>query len=175
ARRVIIGVNARAATPQYIKTRLERSGQRSISALVDISNYVMLELGRPTHVFDLAKIHGSITVRWGKSGEALELLNGQTVTLDESVGVVADDRTVESLAGIMGGEATAVTLDTTDIYVEAAFWWPEAIAGRSRRFNFATDAGHRFERGVDAHSIPEHLEYMTRLILDICGGQAGPL
>jgi len=175
AGRVIRGVNARAATPQYIKTRLERAGQRSISALVDISNYVMLELGRPTHVFDLDRIHGGITVRWGQPGETLELLNGQTVTLDEEVGVVADERGVESLAGIMGGEASAVTLDTANIYLEAAFWWPEAIAGRSRRFNFSTDAGHRFERGVDAASIPEHLEYMTGLILDICGGQAGPL
>ena len=175
AGRVIRGVNARAATPAYIKTRLERAGQRSISALVDISNYVMLELGRPTHVFDLDKIHGGITVRWGRPGETLELLNGQTVTLDEQVGVVADDQCVESLAGIMGGEATAVTLDTTNIYVEAAFWWPEAVAGRSRRFNFSTDAGHRFERGVDAESIPPHLEYITRLILEICGGQAGPI
>src|SRR5690606_22499485 len=97
AGRVIRGVNAKASTPDYIRKRLERSGQRSISALVDISNYVMLELGRPTHVFDLAKIHGNISVRWAREGESLELLNGQTVTLDESVGVVADDRTVESL------------------------------------------------------------------------------
>ena len=175
AGRVIRGVNARAATPEYIRTRLERAGQRSISALVDISNYVMLELGRPSHVFDLDKIHGGITVRWARAGESLELLNGQTVTLDGQVGVVADERTVESLAGIMGGESTAVSLDTTHIYVEGAFWWPEAVAGRSRRFNFSTDAGHRFERGVDAESIPEHLEYLTQLILDVCGGQAGPL
>ncbi len=175
AGRVIRGVNAHAATPEYIKTRLERSGQRSISALVDISNYVMLELGRPSHVFDLDKIHGGLTVRWGKPGETLELLNGQTVALDEQVGVVADDESVESLAGIMGGQATSVSLDTTNIYVEAAFWWPQAIAGRSRRFNFSTDAGHRFERGVDAASIPEHLEYLSCLILDVCGGQAGPL
>src|SRR5690606_14488586 len=118
--------------------------QRSISALVDISNYVMLEMGRPTHVFDLDKIHGGLTVRWGRPGETLELLNGQTVSVDEQVGVVADDQAVESLAGIMGGEPTAVSLDTTNIYIEAAFWWPQAIAGRSRRFNFSTDAGHRF-------------------------------
>ncbi|MGE4336739.1 MAG: phenylalanine--tRNA ligase subunit beta [Pigmentiphaga sp.] len=175
AGRVIRGVNARAATPEYIRTRLERAGQRSISALVDISNYVMLELGRPSHVFDLDKIHGGITVRWAREGESLELLNGQTVTLDDQVGVVADERTVESLAGIMGGESTAVNLDTTNIYVEGAFWWPEAVAGRSRRFNFSTDAGHRFERGVDAESIPEDLEYLTQLILGVCGGQAGPL
>src|SRR5690606_38597549 len=95
--------------------------------------------------------------------------------VDEQVGVVADDQAVESLAGIMGGQPTAVSLDTTNIYIEAAFWWPQAIAGRSRRFNFSTDAGHRFERGVDAESIPEHLEYITHLVLDICGGQAGPI
>jgi len=175
AGRIVRGVNARAQTPQYIRTRLERAGQRSISALVDISNYVMLEMGRPTHVFDLDKIHGGLTVRWGRPGETLELLNGQTVSVDEQVGVVADEQAVESLAGIMGGEPTAVSLDTTNIYIEAAFWWPQAIAGRSRRFNFSTDAGHRFERGVDAESIPEHLEYITGLILDICGGQAGPI
>src|SRR5690606_37191951 len=101
----------------------------------------------PTHVFDLARIHGGVTVRWGREGESLELLNGQTVALDDQVGVIADERQVESLAGIMGGEATAVGLETRDIYVEAAFWWPAAIAGRSRRFNFSTDAGHRFELG----------------------------
>lgn len=175
AGRVIRGVNARAQTPGYIKSRLERAGQRPISALVDISNYVMLELGRPSHIFDLDKIHGEIEVRWGRAGETLELLNGQTVAVDEQVGVVADRRCVESLAGIMGGNATAVSLDTVNIYVEAAFWWPDAIAGRSRRYNFSTDAGHRFERGVDAASIPEHLEYLSNLILEICGGQAGPL
>lgn len=175
AGRIIRGVNARAETPEYIRRRLERAGQRSISALVDISNYVMLELGRPTHVFDLNRIHGGLHVRWGRKGEQLELLNGQTVELDETVGVIADDQCVESLAGIMGGEATAVTLDTTDIYVEAAFWWPDAIAGRARRFNFSTDASHRFERGVDAYTVREHLEYMTRLILDVCGGRAGPV
>jgi phenylalanyl-tRNA synthetase beta chain len=173
--RVIRGVNARAATPSWIKDRLERAGQRSISALVDISNYVMLELGRPTHVFDLAKIHGSLEVRWGRTGETLELLNGQTISLDETVGVIADEVQVESLAGIMGGESTAVTLDTTDIYLEAAFWWPEAIAGRARRYSFSTDAAQRFERGVDAASTVEHIEYITGLILSVCGGAAGPV
>ncbi len=173
--RVIRGVNARAATPDWMKSRLERAGQRSISALVDISNYVMLELGRPTHVFDLARIHGGLQVRWGRTGERLELLNGQTIDLDEQVGVIADQVQVESLAGIMGGESTAVTLDTTDIYLEAAFWWPEAIAGRARRYNFSTDAAQRFERGVDAQTTVEHIEYITSLILQICGGKAGPV
>lgn len=173
--RVIRGVNARAATPEWMKTRLERAGQRSLSALVDISNYVMLELGRPSHVFDLDKIGGDIAVRWAREGETLELLNGQTVKLDPKVGVVVAGEQVESLAGIMGGEATSVTLDTQNIYLEAAFWWPQAIAGRARRFKFSSEASHRFERGVDYASIPEHLEFITRLIVDICGGQVGPI
>lgn len=173
--RVIRGVNARAATPDWMKSRLERAGQRSISALVDISNYVMLELGRPTHVFDLDKIHGGLQVRWAQPGESLKLLNGQTVKLDTDVGVIVDDQQVESLAGIMGGDSTAVSLDTTSIYVEAAFWWPTAIAGRARRYNFSTDAGHRFERGVDATTTVDHLEYLSGLILSVCGGNAGPM
>lgn len=173
--RVIRGVNAKATTPEWMRTRLERAGQRSISALVDISNYVMLELGRPSHVFDLDKIHGGLDVRWGRKGESLKLLNGETVALDEQVGVIADEREVESLAGIMGGDATAVSLDTSNVYVEAAFWWPDSIRGRARRFNFSTDAGNRFERGVDAATTVEHLERISRLILEICGGQAGPI
>jgi phenylalanyl-tRNA synthetase beta chain len=177
--RIVRGVDARAQAPAWMRERLERAGQRSISALVDISNYVMLELGRPTHVFDLDKIKGGLDVRWGRQGETLELLNGQTVTLGEEdglkVGVIADAERVESLAGIMGGEATSVTLDTRNIYLEAAFWWPSSIAGRSRRYNFATDAGQRFERGVDASTTVEHLDYLTSLVLSICGGQAGPI
>jgi len=167
--RVIRGLNARAATPAWMKQRLERSGQRPISALVDISNYAMLELGRPSHVFDLDKVEGSLEVRWGRKGETVELLNGQTVEVDDWVGVIADGRGVEALSGVMGGERTAVTLDTTDIYVEAAFWWPQSIQGRARRFNFSTDAAHRFERGVDYATTVDHLEYITRLIVEICG------
>ncbi|WP_213778541.1 phenylalanine--tRNA ligase subunit beta [Caballeronia sp. dw_276] len=173
--RVIRGVNAHAKTPAWIVERLERSGQRSISALVDISNYVMLELGRPSHVFDLDKIRGGIEVRWGRQGETLKLLNGNTVELDETVGVISDDQHVESLAGIMGGDSTAVSLDTTNIYLEAAFWWPDSIRGRARKYNFSTDAAHRFERGVDYSTTVEHIERITRLILDICGGNAGPV
>jgi phenylalanyl-tRNA synthetase beta chain len=167
--RVIRGLNARAATPEWMKRRLERSGQRSVSALVDISNYVMLEVGRPSHVFDLDKIHGSLDVRWGRKGESLKLLNGNTVEVDEWVGVIADDKEIESLAGIMGGDSTAVTLDTTDIYLEAAFWWPNAIQGRARRYNFSTDAAHRFERGVDYATTAEHIERLTSLLVEICG------
>jgi phenylalanyl-tRNA synthetase beta chain len=167
--RVIRGLNAKAATPEWMKRRLERSGQRSLSALVDISNYVMLELGQPSHVFDLAKIHGGVDVRWGRKGESLKLLNGNTVAVDEWVGVIADEREIESLAGIMGGDSTAVTLDTTDVYLEAAFWWPNAIQGRARRYNFSTDAAHRFERGVDFAGTVERLERITALIVEICG------
>ena len=167
--RIVRHVNPQAPTPPWMVERLARCGQRSVTALVDISNYVMFELGRPSHIFDLDKIHGGLDVRWGKPGEQLKLLNGSTVTVDDKVGVIADDSQVESLAGIMGGDATAVSDDTQNIYLEAAFWWPKAIAGRSRRFNFSTDAGHRFERGVDPDQTVEHLERITQLIVDICG------
>ena len=167
--RIVRHVNPQAQTPAWMVDRLARCGQRSVSALVDISNYVMFELGRPTHIFDLEKIHGGLQVRWAHPGEQLMLLNGNTVALDEQVGVIADERQVESLAGIMGGEATAVGDTTRHIYVEAAFWWPAAVAGRSRRFNFSTDAGHRFERGVDPALTVAHIERISQLIADICG------
>ena len=167
--RVVRGVNTQAQTPAWMVNHLARCGQRSVSPLVDISNYVMFELGRPSHIFDLDKIQGGLDVRWGKAGEQLKLLNGSTVTVDEKVGVIADAHQVESLAGIMGGDATAVSDATQNIYIEAAFWWPTAIAGRSRRFNFSTDAGHRFERGVDPELTVEHIERITQLVIDICG------
>jgi phenylalanyl-tRNA synthetase beta chain len=173
--RVVRGVNPKAVTPAWMVERLARCGQRSVSPLVDISNYVMFEFGRPSHIFDLDKIHGGLTVRWARVGESLKLLNGNTIALDAKVGVIADEAHVESLAGIMGGDSTAVSDDTANIYIEAAFWWPQAVAGRSRRFAFSTDAGHRFERGVDPASTVEHIEHITRLVLDICGGQAGPM
>ena len=174
--RVISGVNTHVQPPAWMVNRLARCGQRSVSVLVDISNYVMFELGQPSHIFDRDKIAGSqLHVRWGKSGEQLKLLNGNTVSLDGEVGVIADEKEVESLAGIMGGDATAVSDTTQNIYVEAAFWWPKAIAGRSRRFNFSTDAGHRFERGVDPARTVQVLDRITDLVLQICGGQAGPV
>ena len=176
--RVIKNVNPQAKTPQWMVDRLARCGQRSVTALVDISNYVMFELGRPSHIFDLDKIHGGLDVRWGRADESLKLLNGNTVTVDEKVGVIADQIQVESLAGIMGGDATSVSDDTKNVYVEAAFWWPKAIAGRARRFNFSTDAGHRFERGVDPGHTVEHIERITQLIIDVCGTTAtacGPM
>ena len=176
--RVVNDVDPRATTPRWMVERLARCGQRSVSPLVDISNYVMFELGRPSHIFDRDKIDRGLTVRWGRTGESLELLNGTTVALDANVGVIADDSRVESLAGIMGGNATAVSDATRNIYVEAAFWWPESVAGRSRRFNFSTDAGHRFERGVDPASTVAHLERLTSLVVQICGGaetRCGPI
>jgi phenylalanyl-tRNA synthetase beta chain len=167
--RMVRQVNFAAKTPQWMVDKLARCGQRSVNALVDISNYVMFELGRPSHIFDLDKIQGGLQVRWGKAGETLKLLNGNTVSLDDKVGVIADDTQVESLAGIMGGDATAVSESTQNIYIEAAYWHPAAIAGRSRRFNFSTDAGHRFERGVDPSTTLEHIERITELVLAICG------
>ena len=173
--RVVRGVDPKARTPAWMVDRLARCGQRSVTALVDISNYVMFEFGRPSHIFDLDKIRQGLVVRWAKPGETLKLLNGNTVELDANVGVIADAQAVESLAGIMGGDATAVGDGTRNVYVEAAFWWPEAIQGRSRRYNFTTDAGHRFERGVDPVGTVAHIERITQLIIDICGGQAGPM
>lgn len=169
--RIVRNVNTQVKTPQWMVDRLARCGQRSVSPLVDISNYVMFELGRPSHIFDLDKISGGLNVRWGKEGETLKLLNGNTVKFDDfiKVGVIADDNAVESLAGIMGGDHTAVSDDTRNIYVEAAFWFPKAVAGRSRHFNFSTDAGHRFERGVDPEYTVEHIERITQLVLEICG------
>lgn len=167
--RVIRGLNPAAKTPDWMKERLESAGQRSISALVDISNYVMLELGRPSHFFDLNKLTAPITVRWAKEGESIKLLNDQTVTLTPYFGVVADAKGPEAIAGIMGGDATAISDSTTDLFVEAAFWYPVSIQGRCRKLNFSTDAAHDFERGVDYGSNADHMEYITRLVLDICG------
>ena len=176
AGRVMRGVNARAKSPDWLVQRLERCGQRSVTALVDISNYIMLLVGRPTHVFDLDRIGAqSLDVRWARPGESLALLNDQTITLESTMGVICSGDTPESLAGIMGGASTAVSLDTTNIYMEAAFWWPEAIAGRTRKLKISSEAAHRFERGVDFENGVAHLELMTRLIIDICGGEAGPI
>jgi phenylalanyl-tRNA synthetase beta chain len=173
AGRVIRNVNAAAPTPPWMKERLERSGQRSISALVDVTNYVMLELGRPLHVYDQDKLRGAIDVRWGRKGEKVLLLNEQTVEADESVLCITDDSGVIGLAGIMGGESTKADEGTKNIFLESAFFFPNAIAGRARRYNFASDASHRFERGVDFNNNVEGIERATRLILDICGGEPG--
>ena len=172
--RVIRNVNAAAPTPAWMKSRLEQSGQRSISALVDVTNYVMLELGRPLHVYDLDKLRGAIDVRWGRKGEKVLLLNEQTVEVDSSVVCITDESGVIGLGGIMGGETTKADLPTKNIFLESAFFWPDAIMGRSRKYGFTSDAGHRFERGVDFNNNVDGIERATRLILDICGGEPGP-
>lgn len=175
AGRVMENVDISATTPEWMVERLARCGQRSVNALVDISNYVMFEMGQPTHIFDLDRIHGGLHVRWAVPGEQLTLLNGKTIELAGNVGVITDDMKVESLAGIMGGLDTSVTDGTRRIYVESAFWFPEAVVGRSRAYNFATDAGHRFERGVDPSRTVVALERVCELIRAICGGKSGPV
>jgi len=174
AGRVIRNVNAKAPTPAWMRERLERSGQRAISALVDVTNYVMLELGRPLHVYDVDKLRGAIDVRWGRKGERVALLNEQTVEVDPSVLCITDESGVIGLGGIMGGESTKADEGTRHVFLESAFFWPDAIAGRARRYNFTSDASHRFERGVDFANNVEGIERATRLILDICGGEPGP-
>ncbi len=173
--RVIRGVNAKALTPDWMRQRIERSGIRSVSALVDITNYVMLELGQPLHVFDNVKLSGAIHVRMPRSGEALVLLNGQTVKPAADTLLIADEEKVLAFAGLMGGEATGVTLDTVDVFLEAAFFQPDAIAGRARDYGLGSEASYRYERGVDFVLSKQAAERATALILEICAGQAGPL
>ena len=173
--RVVRGVNPAAATPSWMLRRLERSGVRSLSAIVDISNYVMLELGQPLHAFDLSKIKGGITVRYAHKGEQLTLLNDQKLLLMSGLLMIADNAKALALAGIMGGLESAVGPQTRDLFLESAFFSPEAIAGKPRILGFATDSSQRFERGVDFAMTREALERATQLILQICGGKAGPV
>ncbi len=173
--RVVQGVNARAATPAWMVRRLACSGLRSISAIVDITNYVLLELGQPLHAFDLAKLQGDIRVRLAVAGEKLRLLNQQEAELHADMLVIADDGGAVALAGIMGGADSAVADATADIFLESAFFAPAAIAGKARRLGLSTDSSYRFERGVDFAATRDALEYATRLILEICGGAAGPI
>ncbi len=172
--RVIRNVNAAASTPAWVKERLERAGQRPISALVDVTNYVMLELGRPLHVYDLDKLAGGIDVRFGRKGERVKLLNDMTVDVDETVLCITDGSGPIGLAGVMGGDSTKAELATRNIFLESAFFYPEAVAGRARRYNFTSDASHRFERGVDFDNNVAGIERATRIITDICGGEPGP-
>ena len=173
--RIVRDVNAQAPTPDWMIQRLTRSGVRPISALVDITNYVLLELGQPLHAFDLAKLQGGICVRMAVAGEQIKLLNEQAVTLDADMLVIADERRVLALAGIMGGVETAVDDGTHDVFLESAFFSPDAIVGRARRLTLSTDAAHRFERGVDFSATQDSLERATQLVLGICGGAAGPI
>lgn len=173
--RIIENVNAKAATPDWMKQRLERSGIRSISALVDIGNYVMLEIGQPMHVFDADKLSGSLIVRRAQNGETLACLNEKTVTLADNTLVVADEKGALSLAGLMGGEASAVSDETQNIVLEAAWFAPEIIAGKSRQYGFGSDSSFRFERGVDCRLQADAIERATELVLQICGGAAGEM
>jgi phenylalanyl-tRNA synthetase beta chain len=175
AGRVVTNVNAAATTPNWMVQRLARSGIRSISAIVDITNYVLLELGQPMHAFDNAKLSGAIQVRQPKQNEQLELLNGNTITPAADSVLIADDARALVLGGIMGGAETGVTTTTTEIFLEAAFFAPDAIAGKARALNFSTDSAFRFERGVDFSRQVDALERATQLVLDICGGNAGTI
>ena len=171
--RVIENVNAQAPSPDWMKQRLARSGIRSISALVDIGNYVMLELGQPMHVFDADKLTGSIIVRRAQNGETLACLNEKNVCLSENTLLIADEAGALSMAGLMGGEASAVSDGTKNIVLEAAWFAPEIIAGKARQYGFGSDSSFRFERGVDFELQSDAIERASELILDICGGQAG--
>lgn len=171
--RVIEGVNAQAETPDWMIRRLERSGIRSISALVDITNYVLLELGQPMHAFDHALLNGDVQVRFAQAGEKLALLNDTEITLKADDLVIADESGPVALAGVMGGKPTSVTDTTQAIFLESAFFTPDVMAGKARRLGLSTDSSYRFERGIDFGNTLNALERATALVLDICGGQAG--
>ena len=173
--RLIDGIDPKAPTPSWMKQRIERSGLRSISAIVDITNYVMLELGQPLHAYDDRLLDGDVVVRFARDGETLTLLNGQVLELEPGLLLVADEKKPLGLAGIMGGEHSGIADDTTRVYLEGAFWNPAVIQGKMRRLGFSSDAGYRFERGVDFAGCARAVERATHLILEICGGRAGPL
>jgi phenylalanyl-tRNA synthetase beta chain len=173
--RVIRGVRADARTPDWMRERLRRVGSNSISAIVDITNYVMLELGHPLHAYDLEKLSGGITVRMAKRDERIALLDGNEYTLDDRFLVIADAKGPVGLAGIMGGRPTAINSGTTDVLIEAAHFVPEVVAGRARRLGLFTDAGQRFERGVDPDLAASAMERATDLLLQCVGGVPGPV
>ena len=174
AGRVIRGIKAGAKSPAWLQERLRRVGLNSISVVVDITNYVMIELGQPMHAYDLAKISQSIGVRWAAVNESISLLDGKDYALKPDCLVVTDAAGPIGFGGVMGGSRTAISDDTVDVYLEAAHWVPTAIAGRARRFGLFTDAGQRFERGVDPALPPHAIERATALVLEIAGGKAGP-
>ena len=173
--RIIRSINPHAVTPIWMKERLRRGGIRVVHPVVDVTNYVMLELGQPMHAFDLSSITGSLAVRLAEQGESLVLLNGQDVTLDERVLVIADEHQPLALAGVMGGESSAVHAGTTDIFLESAFFNPVVVAGVARRYGLFSDSSQRFERGVDPYLQIRALERATALLQAIVGGQVGPV
>jgi len=172
--RVIRGVNNRASTPVWMRERLRRAGVRSISPIVDVTNYVLLELGQPMHAYDLARLRGAVTARWAREGEPLTLLDGKVVEVASDVLLIADEEGAVDFAGVMGGQRTSCSEDTTDVFLEVAYFTPSAIAGRGRRYGVVTDAAQRFERGVDPAQQERAMERATALIQQIAGGQAGP-
>ncbi len=173
--RVIRGVDLQRPTPIWMVERLRRSGIRSIDAVVDVTNYVLLELGQPMHAFDLAKLHGGICVRMAEQGESLTLLDGQTIELNNETLVIADQQKALAIAGIMGGEGSGVNTETQDLFLECAFFDPIAIAGKARNYGLHTDSSHRYERGVDFELQHHAMERATRLLQEIVGGKAGPV
>jgi len=173
--RVIRGVDASRPTPLWMKEKLRRSGLRCIDAVVDITNYILLELGQPMHAFDGDKLQGGIVVRNARDGESLELLDGQTVKLNADTLVIADDSGPVAMAGIMGGQPTAVGKGTVNLFLEAAYFSPELLAGKARSYGLHTESSHRFERGVDFKGQVEAMERASQLLLDIVGGEAGPV
>jgi len=175
AGRVVKNVNTQAKTPMWMQEKLRRCGHRSISPLVDITNFVMIELGQPMHAFDLDKIQGQINVRMASQDEKLTLLDGQEISLNADNLVIADNEQALALAGIMGGESSAVSDTTQNIFLESAFFSPEKIIGKARSHGLHTDSSHRFERGVSPQLQVQAIERATQLIIDIAGGEAGPV
>jgi phenylalanyl-tRNA synthetase beta chain len=173
--RVIRGVDATAGTPMWMQERLRRSGIRSLGPLVDVTNYVLLELGQPMHAFDLARLSGGIRVRYATQDERLTLLDEREISLDSDTLVIADHDKALAIAGVMGGMDSGVTDATTDLFLECAFFPPEIIAGCARKYAMHTDSAHRFERGVDPQLQARAVERATTLLLEICGGTAGPV
>lgn len=173
--RIIKGVNVKAETPLWMVERLRRSGVRSIDPVVDVTNYVMLELGQPLHAFDRENLNGGMVIRLAKPGERLTLLDGSDIALRPETLVIADHNGPLAMAGIMGGENSGVSENTQTIFLESAYFTPLAIAGQARSYGLHTDASHRFERGVDPELTPVAVERATQLLIDICGGQAGPV
>ncbi|MFP1828269.1 phenylalanine--tRNA ligase subunit beta [Lonsdalea quercina] len=173
--RVVKGINVKASTPLWMREKLRRCGIRSIDPVVDVTNYVLLELGQPMHAFDLARLDENITVRTAQEGEMLRLLDGNDAKLNAETLVIADSSKALAMAGIFGGEHSGVNEETQDVLLECAFFNPLAITGRARRYGLHTDASHRYERGVDPELQSQAMERATRLLLDICGGEAGPV
>src|SRR5208283_2239328 len=174
ALRLVRGVK-NGQSPEWLRNRLKSIGLRPINALVDITNFLTFDRGRPLHVFDAAKVAGNLVVRRGKAGESLLALDGKTYALDESVVVIADDKGVESLAGVMGGEASGCDETTTEVLIESALWDPQNIAQTGRKLGIVSDARYRFERGVDPAFTLPGAELATRMVLEICGGAPSAL